>query len=157
MRSFILAASVLLNGCGSDIFLDHIKSNEKVCHRAPHVEPEFADHVQKFRDVYQTEVSILVEWDDLDEKTMGICYSWDDGYREIKIDRAKWPNLTVDSQEELIFHELGHCKFNLDHREETMDSGKWKKIPKSIMYPYVFGDAYYYDEFRQHYYDELSQ
>lgn len=154
MRSLILAFTLV--GCGSGQIQDHIIRTDIVDKRTPKVEEEFVPHVEKFKQIYKVDFQMLIEWATLEEKVMGVCYSWSDGHREIQIDDVKWSNLTYEGQEELIFHELGHCVFNLDHNEETMSMGDWTKIPVSIMYPYIFGDMPYYSEFSEHYYRQLG-
>ena len=69
------------------------------------------------------------------------------GWREIVIERAEWDKMGDYGREELIFHELGHCVFRLEHVEET----RADDCAISIMYPYIFGDSWCYS----HYRDEL--
>ncbi len=151
-KVFLLFA---LTGCGTEVE-DYVHRVDVVDKRTPHVEEEFIPHVDKFKAKYKIDFHILIEWAPLDEKTMGVCYSWTDGHREIKIDTVKWSGLTYEGQEQLLFHELGHCILNLDHDDHTMDMGGWKKIPVSIMYPYAFGNMKYYAEFADYYYDQLG-
>lgn len=157
MRNVILIVSLMLTGCGAVSSLqDHVMRTDYVNKRTPKVEEEFVRHVDKFKQVYNKDFHILIEWDTLDETTMAVCYSWTNGYREIHVDRVKWPTLTDAGQEQLLFHELGHCIFNLDHDEALIDKDDWDQIPQSIMYPYVFGNMPYYDGELQYYYNQLG-
>ena len=160
---FILVA-MLLTGCGyaeqyvenADDYVfvdDYVEYDDN---RSIIVQDEFKIHVAKFEQVYNTKVHMTITWDTLDEKTMGVCHYWSDGRRKINIDNVKWSKLTVLGQEELIFHELGHCHFDLDHDDTTMNMGRWSNIPRSIMYPYIFGNTAHYAEFQDYYINELG-
>lgn len=155
MRNTILIALVL-SGCGSTVVTDYIHRTDHVNHRTPYVEEEFKVIVARFEARYSTQVSMAITWRKLDKLIMGECHFWDDGYRRIYIDNAKWGNLTIKGQEQLIFHELGHCQFDLDHDESKMPYKEYGNIPRSIMFPNVFGDRAYYAELKQYYYNELG-
>jgi hypothetical protein len=52
----------------------------------------------------------------------------------------------------LLYHELGHCSFSLQHDEEVIESGSMKDCPSSVMYPsvmwycFVYYESYYIAE-----------
>lgn len=154
MLKYALIVGMLV-GCGSKPIDDFVLRTDYVDHRTPHIEYELQPHVAKFEEISGHNVSILMEWAELDDSVMGVCYSWSDGHREIQIDSVKWVNLTYEGQEELVMHELGHCILNLEHDEGVLDMGGWTNLPRSIMYPYVFGDYPFYKEFQQYYHDQL--
>lgn len=148
---------LMLTACGRvGEVEDFLKSKDYVDKRAPFVEEVFKVHVNTFKFYYKTDFNILMEFKVLDGMTMATCKSWSDGYREIAVDPVKWIGLSFNGQEQLLFHELGHCIFNLDHVETKMKKGNWINIPTSIMYPYVFGDTDYYKEFKDHYFQEMK-
>lgn len=147
---------LLIVGCGGNL-TDYVKRTTYVNKRTPHIEEEFRPFVNKFDNIYGTDVRILVAWSTLGETTLGECHSWSDGYREIKIDDVKWPYLTEDGKEHLIFHELGHCIFNLDHNSNYITINSWHNIPESIMNPYAFGDRKYYSDNKDYYFNQLGE
>lgn len=86
----------------------------------------------------------------------GVCYVYSTGEREIEIDTFFWNESSDLAKEELIFHELGHCVLNRDHDSTLVKTDDYEyKIPNSIMYPYAFGYADFYNRYHQHYMDEL--
>ena len=85
--------------------------------------------------------------DKLDGTKVAICTSWDSGYREIRFKSSFWDGLGDYGKEQLVFHELGHCVFNLPHNNNRYSNG----CPMSIMNEYAFGDTNCYSWYR----DEL--
>ena len=79
--------------------------------------------------------------------TVAVCKLYSTGYREMVIEQSYWDNAGDYGKEELIFHELGHCVFNLGHDESLRDNN----CAASIMNPYLFGDTQCYSLYR----DEL--
>jgi hypothetical protein len=86
----------------------------------------------------------------------GVCYSYESNpdWNYIEIDKDYYDMYSNTEKEELIFHELGHCIFNRDHTTERM-MYKSYSVPISIMYPYMFGGSWFYEQNLTHYYDEL--
>lgn len=75
--------------------------------------------------------------------------------RAIVIDRSFWTRLPEgDCREQLIYHELGHCVFKLDHNENWTQMNQ-EMIPESIMFPATFGCFYFYKKYKQYYIKEL--
>lgn len=151
-----LSMLAMTSSCGSEA-ADYISGKPKAREwREPHIEEEFMKYVDKFDSIYHTNVGIMMEWGDLTNNMVGVCKWWDDGHREIQIDRQAWPSFTDNGKEELIFHELGHCILNLPHNENRINIGGWRSVPQSIMYPTVFGDSYFYEDLKDYYYNQLS-
>lgn len=78
-------------------------------------------------------------------------------YRDIIIDRGWWDKFLDLDKEELLFHELGHCVFNLPHNDTEM-SIMWLNsftlnVADSLMNKYQIGHNIY-GWYRAHY---LSQ
>lgn len=120
------------------------------------IDDEFKPFVGTFEGITNTKVAIRIQFDKLESATqIGVCFSWTDGNREVYIDRATWPTLSTLGKEQLILHELGHCILNRPHLEELVNIGGYKKIPKSIMHPYHFGNNLFYDKNHSYYTNEL--
>lgn len=138
-----LALILLLSGCG--LGLEETK----------YVEKEIQEHVEKFKLIYGKSVDIEIKFKDLEIMTAGVCYVYtDSSLNHIQIDRDIFFSYSELGREELIFHELGHCILDRDHTTSRI-SYKDTTIPKSIMYPYTFGNSSFYSEMLSYYYDEL--
>lgn len=75
---------------------------------------------------------------DLPGDTVGVCYRWSNGYRQIQIDQDYWENEASENERiSLMAHELGHCDLNRNH------STDWN----SIMYEYNLGSINFYELF----------
>jgi len=119
------------------------------------IDPEFQSHVDRFSKYLGRKVEIRIQFEELDDETVGLCAIYSDGYREIEIDREYWDDAEESVRDELIFHELGHCILDLDHDETLINKGNYYQIPNSIMYPFTFGYTSYYKEFIEEYHQEL--
>lgn len=156
MISKILLASLFLTGCGSNFIDDHIRKSDPSPRRpAPVIDDAFKQYVARFEDAYGQKVSMLIQFEKQEAPRLGVCYSWDDGHREIKIDREGWDDMSDLGKEQLMFHELGHCQLNRPHIEDNIKLGRWLNAPKSIMHPYVFGEWSVYEENHDYYVKEL--
>lgn len=134
---------LLLVGCGDG--LDESK----------YVEKEMQSYVEKFKLIYGKSVNIEIKFEDLDPMIAGVCYSYTDpSFNYIEIDRDLFSTYSELGREELIFHELGHCILDREHTTSRI-AYKDTTIPKSIMYPYIFGGLPFYAENLSYYYDEL--
>jgi hypothetical protein len=83
--------------------------------------------------------------------TLGIC--GEDPLHEVpmvSIDKQDFKTLTPSQQEELMFHEFGHCLLDQDHRDELYPDGRHK----SVMHSSISRGNEYFDH-RKEYLDEL--
>ena len=75
-------------------------------------------------------------------------------FSRVVVDKGHWDNLSLLDRELLVFHELGHCVLDADHREGTRSNG----CPDSIMTAgdlrHEFKDHCYPQDF-EYYWDEL--
>jgi hypothetical protein len=88
------------------------------------------------------------------DNRVGICrFHWYGNHpeNEIQLLRSYWNRTSPMGQEELLFHELGHCVLGRSHLNWTYDWGQ----PRSIMFWLVFGDSTWYYNDRTYYYGEL--
>ena len=133
---------VILTGCG----LPHSYSSD----------PDFDLYKQKFEQETGVRVTVPIVYDSLGKETVGLCETFADGYRLIRIDTDFWQTMGNGGKEEVIYHELGHCQLDRDHVAQLTSTPAYRyAIPNSIMFPYIFGDASFYWMFREHYVQEL--
>lgn len=94
----------------------------------------FKLYIKNFENKYNVKVNTIFEFANLTEtkefKMIGKCNILFD---IISIDKESWFQLNNIEKEWLIFHELGHCHFYLDHFDELDNKG----CPKSIMHSFI--------------------
>lgn len=136
---------ILLSSCGSP------SQN-----RIPLVDSEFDKYISKFEKIYAVNVNIGMIFKNQQNNIVGTCYYFKNKkFNYIEIDNNYWNSVEDSFREELIFHELGHCILDRGHDEELISSNSYLgKIPKSIMYPFVFG--YEYERYENYYLEELN-
>lgn len=122
---------------------------------------EFEQYVVNFQKDTGKVVDTPISFADLEGGVVGICYHYTNGNKKIEIDRKYWKESETNQakeyiRESLIYHELGHCVLEQDHREElTSHPRYWYLFPNSVMYPYLIGGQDFYSDFRDHYIKEL--
>lgn len=83
----------------------------------------------------------------------GVCYTYTDGSKEVIIRKTWWDNHTDDYRRSLIFHELGHCRLDREHLDDTREvSGEVLKI--SMMNSVIVRPRDY-ERFTDPYHEEL--
>lgn len=154
MRSLTLLA--LCVACGQSP-LDHVKAPNPDKPFTFALEAELIPYWARFTESVNAKSSHVAGFfKKLDKPTVGLCTSYEEGSRKIEIDPDYWQSVNALGKEQLVFHELGHCALNLDHNSNMLDLHEAGMIPASIMYPYVFGEEPYYEEFRNYYIKELK-
>jgi Zn-dependent protease with chaperone function len=83
------------------------------------------------------------------DSEMGVCTQETGTTPTIQISQPLWDSLDADGQQELLFHELGHCVLNRVH-DTVLNNG----VPVSVMSPVFFGSALY-DANKAQYLQEL--
>ncbi len=85
----------------------------------------------------------------------GVCEITEGETPRVTINERIWLTLDPMSQQEVIYHELGHCVIRRKHQTSVINvGGAWGNIPESIMYPYrIRGDMY--EDHQAHYDAEL--
>jgi hypothetical protein len=83
---------------------------------------------------------VIVSVQGLSGETMGECELDPSGASSptIRVSQAFWDSLDSDSQEELLFHELGHCVLGRVHRDVLNNH-----VPVSMMASAFLGSALY--------------
>lgn len=129
---FVCMVFVLTVGCGQN------NSNR-------YVEPELEQYVQDFESVYGV-ITFRVQFsDDLKGTTLGNCLLTSSPINNVVSVRRDWfeaNRLNYYAVHQLIFHELGHCAFGLEHDDRHDEHG-----PLSIMSTYALDAAYYFENF----------
>ena len=92
---------------------------------------EFTEIIEEFDDLgYQelgndyTNISFPVNFGD-SGAFHGVCNTYNNGTREVIIDKAWWDKASKRTRRGLLFHEFGHCKLNkshIDNRREYMNT-----------------------------------
>jgi hypothetical protein len=133
--NYLLILFLFLVGCGKQEIV---------------IERDFLPHKNKFVEIFQVPVNVTIQFGDTEDYT-AICIKYDDGSREVYVNKSKWPT-DYYAQEEIIFHELGHCVFNRVH-DDTLDGNF---CPKTIMNSQTFGHDNCYKRYIFDYYEELK-
>ena len=80
-----------------------------------------------------------------DTLTVGYCETADGQTPKIVVSQAWWTNLSDYEKEMLMFHELGHCLLNRNHRATA-----YLNMPYSVMTPMLFNTSVYQANFTQY-------
>lgn len=151
--SLIFFTLSLLSSCAKPIndFLDAPGKPE--VHQS---HPDFYPYIGEFNFIFDVDARTPIIYGVEEEKFAGVCYMWNTGYREIKINKTHWETYSESQREILIFHELSHCEFNLGHDDSVRPINY---CPQSVMRSYLFSKyeaAYCYDPRRDDYIDDLK-
>jgi len=65
------------------------------------------------------------------ERVAGQCNFYSHSPNHVIIDSEFWSRVNDNLKELIIFHELGHCVLNRDHREGSLDNGFCLSIMRS--------------------------
>lgn len=127
------------------------------CATTRYVEPLLAKHVASFEAYYGVKTDVNVVFERLEEPFAGLCTVGMNS--TIKIDTEFYLDYENDNLaiEELMWHELSHCVFYMEHDNRTGKVGIYDNVPLSIMYPYVFGMDYSYKENLEYYRNEIYE
>jgi hypothetical protein len=125
---------------------------------APYVQPEFRDYLETFkkegsaRGVILDSSNLTVVFKNLSHSSdlLGECNV---DYELVEIDETSWKAMSLYTQEQVLFHELGHCL--LKRTAHTADGvlHRGKIIPVSLMAPKR--NNLYSQNSRDYYLDEL--
>ena len=113
-------------------------------------------HLEEFEKYFKKKVTVPVEFRSLRGSTVGVCFwVWKDSplwVRKIFLDPEYWLRATEWERESVLFHEIAHCQFNLEH-DNSMKEGIFFSRPKSIMHKNLFWS---YVSERDYYLEELQ-
>lgn len=68
---------------------------------------------------------------DIAEDKVGQCLTYNNGTRQINIDKVYWNKSSDMEREFLIFHELGHCVLSRSHLDQEQKDGTCTSIMSS--------------------------
>lgn len=124
--------------------------------KPPYLELEVLTHVQEYERICKCKVQTNIQFGDAINNNpyiAGMCTMFGGVLpNNIYINKSYWTTLDYESQELLIFHELGHCQLFKNHNEKLIPySGS---LPQSFMYPSIF---YYPYSYRSYYMKELFE
>lgn len=94
---------------------------------------------------------------------------------QIIIDQTFWNENGADAKQQVVFHELGHAMFHYGHDfycvdtanhsspvlcmvrfDESLSVSDYVLIPRSIMYPWAFGEDIFYPSQLEYYLPQLN-
>lgn len=136
------------------LFYLFIFLNITACGQKPAIiSKQLTEYVLDFEQTYNVHIDFDIELKSINsDNIVGRCWHSNNGSRKVEIDSTYFQQHKNDyySIQQLVFHELGHCYFDLDHND-TLDNGN----PVSIMYPYAFGYAEFYKQNLEYYINSL--
>lgn len=115
------------------------------------VEADLLPYVNRFEQIWGSQVNFPIYQAVIDPQYGGICSGMGTGAKVVIINSLHWSTLGEEEKEQLVFHELGHCALNRQHREDLNPDGS----PVSIMYHQMFGYLLQYSVNKQTYIKEL--
>ena len=150
MIEFLVVITLLLSGAKA---AEKVVLSEDLNLVHPYVEPFY----ESFEEVFKVKISGIGAGFYVSHKfgtKMAVCHNYGIS-QQIRIDYEKWLYLTYYDKEQLIWHELAHCMFGIDH-DTSIAKHRFRWITASIMYPYmiptdmyVFNRSYYIKELKQ--------
>jgi len=122
----ILFISILIFSCSDDGSVSDVNIDPEI---QPYVDRFLAEAAQRGIniDLEESGLDIRFEIDISTADYAGVC-RFRLGSNEIGIDRERWDASSERRKEWLIYHELGHCVLDRDHRNDRFDNGMWKSL-----------------------------
>lgn len=138
------------------------------CEKTP---TEVQAYVQEFEDTYGVDIEfevLLVDYELGSSKgVLATCRRSEGKPPLVRIERSFWNEADYIRRRALVFHELGHCEFDLEHNPDLMPmvitdpitGDLWATTgPVSLMYPSIRGSEYYGEpRFTDHYVPQLLE
>lgn len=124
------------------------------------IQDPFKEHVAFFEKYYNIKVTVSILLADFPQGEFGLCKKYGSANNRLNIiwiDRHFWQTESYYAQEQLLFHELGHCVLGRPHLDGLMALGEYINAPRSIMYSIPFGYLPIYKEHRDFYLKELGE
>lgn len=148
----VLAVSLALSpACGNKLDTKKRYKSEASTDFNPHV-ASFKREVRKHHSKLVSKRIFITYVDELPGRAVGLCVP-DQEQPAIFIKKSFFKNLDYDQQEQLMWHELGHCLLGKEHDASHLNNG----YPTSIMYPVVFSpeEMLYYVNHKEYYENNL--
>ena len=106
---FILAISILLGSCHHENMQDYPPAFEE------YVDEFFYQANQRGLNLYPENLNFSIQFGETDDELGGFCNTKGNA---ITINAEDWEHRDQPEREHVIFHELGHCILNRDHRND---------------------------------------
>ena len=123
------------------------------CGEKPYIEPELVIYLDRFKQEIAQPITadfVSISFGELTYPILGRCMRGIYPYSYVKIDKISWDKMNENGKEELVYHELGHCVLGLLHEDEMIQADEFQ-LPGSIMNSYWFGEAWFYEQFKDQY------
>ena len=117
-----------------------------------YVDMFFAEGNQRGLNTNLDDVDLRIQFGTLSGTTAGQCSFQSN---TVTIDQNKWNSMTEEKKVWLIFHELGHCILDRQHKNERMENGECISIMKGIENNFDCSLNYYSSKWWNYYLDEL--
>lgn len=127
MKMLLLISTIFLSSCGAFYPKDYVQSHKPYFNQSDHY---FEKHKEEFKKDYYIEtgknvsISFPINFSyDIFFKdnpdSIGVCF-YTGNYEpiEVLINERTWSQMTEECQDQLIYHELGHCLLKQDHRDD---------------------------------------
>lgn len=111
------------------------------------VNPEFIKYVNSFEKEYGKSIGdVSMDFVDQPSNIVGLCKKWGYTYRQVEVDKTYWKQATEEERMGLVFHELGHCVLDREHKSDYFLYNGLHitgQVPASLMFPYNFYTSFY--------------
>jgi hypothetical protein len=124
----------------------------------PYIQPEFQNHLEIFKseaaargfNLDTSKLTIVLKNLPQSDDLVGEC---NPDFALVEIDEATWKASGLYAQEQILFHEFGHCLLNRSLHTSDSVNYQGKLIPVSLMAS--SGNKLYNENSRKYYLDEL--
>lgn len=164
----IFTALTFLNSCGAGGPLDFVKRGEGHTRQHNSTDPIFKSYVKTFEKEAQRELEkpnfkvgdVPINFGDTENPDfVGVCFTYSNGQREVIVRETWWERSDELARQALIFHELGHCRLDRGHEDETTTI-EGREVRLSLMHSrmvYLNDYQQYKDEYHQELYTQRSE
>ena len=92
----------------------------------PYVQEFIAEGAKRGKTINFDDSGLIIEFSDgTVGNASGFCYV---GEHHVVIDKSEWTSLSENVRGFLLFHELGHCELEREHRNDKFGNNVWKSI-----------------------------
>ena len=105
--------------------LDNLEGTNSIVSRSDNHHIEYKSDYATFE--FETDISEAQE-----TIRVGVCIKYNNGDREILINKEAWDTFSDAKKEILIYHELGHCSLNRNH-DDSLFNNKKTSVMHSIL------------------------
>ena len=120
-----------------------------------------ASYLEEWETLYEPVRTPISITEIAEENVLGVCITWTRGEeieKEIRIDETSFSEKIVSSPiaaKTIIFHELGHCDLDREHEADFALGDNDRLIPYSIMFSSLWPEPEVYEQYSDHYMQEL--